>query len=712
MNNQMDNTAQIKHHEAETPTSARTRSRNRGGSASAPKPRRQPECTRLVGAQVVTDDFMWLRDRNLPEPVREYLTAERAFYDAATAPLRQRQQQITDQATSNIAAEHSTPCWTVAGAQYLFRWAAGAEFEELVRRSADGVETVVLRIADLTTTGFVRIGDCVVSPDGRFVAYSIDEVGDEVYTLRIRKISTGEDLDATIAHTYYGLAWLPDSTGLIYVKHDGAYRPHQVWMHQLHDAVNLDVLLLEEREQRFHLSIRVSGDHRQLIVRAAARTVSEEWVINLSDPTSPPRSLRGRREGIDYTAEPYQEGENLSVLLITNEEGGDYRLLAGSADAPTATLREVLAPQPTRRLNTVERRGQCVLVNGREGGDQHIWLLDRDDLTLTARLSPDEPGGLIELTHYDPSQPDGLSIQTESRRQPAIHYTVDAQTGARQETSRTQSGAYRAEEYEQEVFTVLVTDGVEVPVTILRHRTTQLDGTAPCLLYGYGAWEHVIEPRFNPALASLLDAGIVFAHAHVRGGGELGHHWWRDGRMDHKQRSFTDFLDVADQLAAGMIDGRRLVARGLSAGGLLMGGAYSQAPDRWAAVVAESPFVDPVTTMSDPSAPLVIVEREEWGDPEQPDQLTWMLSWSPYDNPPPAAQRPGLLVTSAIHDPRVSVWEPARWVGSLRSSGSTDADVLFRCEMGAGGHWPPPGRHRRIRYEAEILAWITDRMLL
>ena len=245
-------------------------------------------------------------------------------------------------------------------------------------------------------------------------------------------------------------------------------------------------------------------------------------------------------------------------------------------------------------------------------------------------------------------------------------------------------------------------------MTIVRHQDTRLDGSAPCLIYGYGAWETVIEPSFDSALLVLLEHGVVFAHAHVRGGGELGRTWWEQGRRELKQTTFTDLIDVAVDLGQATVDRDRLVARGRSAGGLAMGAVYSQRPDIWRGIVAEVPFVDPVTTMLDPTAPLVAVEWDEWGDPRCPADLAWMLDWSPYEALPPLAERPRLRVTSALYDSRVSVWEPARWVERLRSTGSSDSEVVFRVELGPGAHAIPEGRYARMSYLSEIYVWVAD----
>ncbi len=272
---------------------------------------------------------------------------------------------------------------------------------------------------------------------------------------------------------------------------------------------------------------------------------------------------------------------------------------------------------------------------------------------------------------------------------------------------RLEVPGYEPSAYVSDRYAVQAPDGELVPVTVARRADTPLDGSAPCLLYGYGAYEYCFEPEFDPALVSLLDRGVVFAHAHVRGGGECGRRWWLDGSLRHKQNTFSDFVAAADGMD-GLVDGERIVARGLSAGGLLMGAVFSQAPRRWRGVLAEVPFVDVVNTMLDESLPLTAQEWDEWGDPRRPEDFAWMRAYSPYDNLPPLADRPRLLVTGAVHDPRVMYWEPAKWVARLRADGSADDRLLLRMELGAGAHVGPSGRFGHLGYEAEVYAWVLD----
>jgi oligopeptidase B len=300
-------------------------------------------------------------------------------------------------------------------------------------------------------------------------------------------------------------------------------------------------------------------------------------------------------------------------------------------------------------------------------------------------------------------------VHVESYANPGEWVRVDLDTGAREVVRKRQLPNYDEDSYTIEVRSITARDGESIPLKVVRHKATPLDGTAPLLLYGYGAYESAFWPGFDESLPTLLDRGIVFVHAQIRGGGDNGRRWYLGGQMFTKRNTFTDFIDAADALVEQkVIDGSRIVSRGISAGGLLVGAVYSMRPDRWRAVVAEVPFVDVVTTMLDHDIPLTSQEVEEWGDPREADQFAYMLSYSPYDNVP-TSDRPELLATGALHDPRVSVHEPAKWVAKLRATGHDgDRRILFRAELGEGGHSGPTGRYAHLAYEAEVAAFILQ----
>jgi oligopeptidase B len=378
--------------------------------------------------------------------------------------------------------------------------------------------------------------------------------------------------------------------------------------------------------------------------------------------------------------------------------------------------------------------GDRLLLTVRRDGDP-LLVIAAHDGAVVAEVPASIPAASLVVEHAEDYTAGSVIIKHESLTEPAAWYRLDLTDGSRTLLKRQEVPGYDPGRYRTRRIAVPARDGTTIPVTLAYHERTKLDGTAPCLLYGYGAYEACSDPGFSVGLPSLLDRGVVYAIAHIRGGGENGRAWWQQGRLRSKATTFTDFIDVADALAGrngamsadgavsaggtrsvdgtGLVDGSRIVSRGLSAGGLLQGAVYSMRPDRWLAVVAEVPFVDCVTTMLDPSIPLTINEWDEWGDPRDAGDYACIRAYSPYDNPPPGP-RPRLLVTGAVNDPRVAVHEPAKWVARLRataaSSSGSDADVLFRVELGAGAHTGPSGRFAQAGYEAEVHAFVLDAM--
>ena len=395
----------------------------------------------------------------------------------------------------------------------------------------------------------------------------------------------------------------------------------------------------------------------------------------------------------------------------------EFRLVSCPVPGPGgqthASWTEVRPEAPTERLERVDAFEGYVVASVRRGGEHLLRILRADDLAgAGAEVRTRFPTGAVwpaRNTWYDATS---FAFTDQSRTEPPVHAEAALADGAVTDAHRHEAPGHDPAAYLSEERRFPAPDGTLVPATIVRHRDTPLDGSAPALLYAYGAYEYTFEPDWEEPLPSLLDRGVVFVHAHVRGGGEGGRRWWLEGRLLAKQNTFTDHAAVADGLAAaGLVDGARIATRGLSAGGLLQGAVLSQRPDRWRAVVAEVPFVDVVTTMLDESIPLTVTEWDEWGDPHDRAQFDAMLAYSPYDNVPGAGARPDLLVTGAVNDARVMVHEPAKWVARLRETDpGWSPRCLFRVETGSGSHHGPSGRLGHLSYEAEVYAWVLDRL--
>ena len=688
------------------------------------------------------DPYHWMSETT--PHLLEHLAAERAFYDSACAHLHSLVSTLRAEMVSRAPDAEASPPWRRLRFSYYMRHVAGSDYGQLVREihgsetnsisnpvlaggSSDGNRTsetsgeVLLDIGSLADdSGYLDLGVTLVSPDEDLLAYSVDTTGDEVFELRFRDLRTGTDLADVVPRSYYGGAWSADSAWFFYTVHDEAYRPHEVWRHRIGTPVADDVRVLAEPDERFEVTLRASRSGDVVLVLAESRDTGETWVVDGHSPESPPRSVGGRRAGVVYRAEHVREPDGPGrLLLVTNDGAVEFRLVACPvpllADQDHRAWQEVRPEDPAERLERVDAFAGHVVMSFRSGFEHRLRIVPAGDLAgpgtvLTSRF----PGGAVHLARNTSYAAAAVTVMDRAHVEPPVWSDVDLATGCSEHRHRQQAPGHDPARYVTERMSFPAPDGTAVPATVIRHRDTALDGTAPALLYGYGAYEYTFEPDWDPALPSLLDRGVVYAHAHVRGGGEGGRRWWLDGRLAHKHHTFSDHLAVADGLAGlvdGLVDGRRLATRGLSAGGLLQGAVLSQRPDRWRAVVAEVPFVDVVTSMLDPSIPLTVNEWDEWGDPSRREDFDWMLAYSPYDNLPPAGTRPDLLVTGAVHDPRVMVREPAKWVAALRESDPEwSPRCLFRCELGAGAHVGPSGRFGHLAYEAEVLAWVLDRL--
>ena len=660
------------------------------------------------------DPFAWMRDRDRPD-FREYLAAERAYYDEHLAQLSGSCAELLAELTARVPPEEESVRWERGGYSYFTRTLPGQNYPQFrrVRPGPDERSELLLDqeqlLADPACTGgYVELGVREVSPDGRLLAYSVDFDGGELYQLRVRDLARGVDLADRIEATYYGLAWSADSRTLCYVLTDAAYRPHEVWRHQLGTDPAQDVLVYREDDERYELFVSNTRSGEWILIEIECRDTTETLVIPASEPARRPAVLAPRRPGIEYRADHARGPDGGEFYLVTNDVATEFRLVRRPAtgDGPAA-WQEVLPGAADTRLVSCDVFEGHLVITQRHAAATQLRVIDR--ATGEQRLiEAGAPHRALSLALNEEYAATCLTVRTESLTEPPSWHDVDLATGHWQLRKQQDVPGYDPAGYVSQRLTATAADGTAIPVTIACRAGAQPDGTAPCLLYGYGAYESCIWPEFSVAVPSLLDRGFVYAVAHIRGGGEGGRRWWLDGRLDRKRNTFSDFIAAAGMLAdSGWADGDRIVSRGLSAGGLLQGAVFSMAPQRWRAVVAEVPFVDCVATMLDPTIPLTISEWDEWGDPRDPRIRAYMASYSPYDNVP-AGHRPDLLVTGSLHDPRVLIHEPAKWVARLRATDGAGSRLLFRAELGAGAHVGPAGRYDKLGYEAEVLAFIVD----
>ncbi len=688
-----------------------------------PRARRIPTVRDLHGHRDA-DDYAWMRDDT--SGLAEYLASERAYYDAQT----RGHQVLIDELYAEAAGRTATAAddsvgWTLRGYRYWHRTPANAENRQLMRAPRADLASEQLLIDEnrlAAESGYVDVGIAEPSPDDRLLAWAVDTSGSEIYQLRFTEIDSGRVLPDVIGRSYPGGAWAADSAHFFYLVPDELNRPYQVWRHAVGTGAEADVLVYEENDERFGLILEASRSGELIIITSESRDTTEVWLVPASRPLSMPVLVEPRERGIEYRVDHAADpaGGDGELWIVTDRDAVEFTLMRAPVASPGRanwTQAGCLATAPARtdtRLLRCDVLAGHLLLTLRRGGDPLLVITGPDARDVT-EIRPAMPAGTIAVQHASDYRDGSVVIVEQSLAEPAVWSALDLSTGERHERKRAVVPNYDAGRYRTVRVGAQAADGTQVPVTLAYRFDTPLDGTAACLLYGYGAYEACIDPEFDASLVSVLDRGVVYAIAHVRGGGEGGRGWWQQGRLQAKPRTFSDFIETADWLAGDtpgavpLVDGSRIVSRGLSAGGLLQGAVYSRAPGRWRAVVAEVPFVDCVTTMLDPGIPLTITEWDEWGDPLDPGDFACLRSYSPYDNPP-AGSRPDLLVTGAVNDPRVLVHEPAKWVARLRATDTAASQVLFRAELGAGAHTGPSGRFGHLRYEAEVYAFVLGAM--
>ncbi len=684
----------------------------------------------------VTDHYEWLRDKDSPD-TRAYLEAENAWTETRTAHLTGLRETIFSEIRSRTQETDLSVPYRMGSWWYYGRSHEDKQYGASCRCPAQGPDDwtpprlvadvdvpgeQVLLDADVLAAGheFFSLGSMSVSPDGHLLAFSTDTVGDERYLLRVKDLRTGEMLPDEVPGTLGGATWDRRGTTLFYSTVDESWRPDKVWRHVLGTPVADDVVVHHETDERFWSGVGRTRSDRFLVLASGSKTTTEYAVLDADDPTGEFRVVAPRRQGVEYSVEHAVIGGKDCLLVLHNEGAENYTLAKAPVDATSPDQWEPLLPyDPAVRLEGMDAFATHLVLSQRNEGLTQLRVI----------LLDDEAGdGLGEdfLIHFDEevhtvgasgnpefTQPTVRLGYTTMTEPPSV-YDFDLATRELTLLKRTPVlGDFDPTRYTQAREWATAADGTRVPISIVVPADAPRDGSTPMVLYGYGSYEDSTDPWFSIARLSLLDRGIGFAIAHVRGGGEMGRQWYDDGKLLHKKNTFTDFVACARHLAAtGWTSADRLAAEGGSAGGLLMGVVANTDPDAFAAILAQVPFVDPLTSILDPSLPLTVIEWEEWGNPlEDPEVYWYMKSYSPYENV--ADQRyPAILAETSINDTRVLYVEPAKWVARLRATvtaeGGTD-DILLKTKMSAG-HGGVSGRHNAWRDRAFSLAWLLDRL--
>ena len=653
----------------------------------------------------VADPYAWMRDVD-DLALLEYLRAENTAAEQFFAPHADTIETVFGEIRSRVQeTDMSTPVefgpWW-----YVTSTTEGMSYPVHHRGpTLDRATEMVLLDENLEADGheFFDLGAFDMSMDHRLLAWSSDTAGDEHYTLRIRDLMAGVDLDDRIDDVANaGVAWSHDGQWVFYVTPDEQERASTVWRHQVGTPRTDDVCVFDETDERFFVGIGTTRSEQWIIINSASRTSADARIIPSDRPTDEPIVVMARRDDVEYGIDHWGD----SFVMHTNDDAVDFRLLVADSRADTSdptSWTELVAHEHGRRILGADAFESHLVIHEWFDAQPRLRILFRDRTERIIDLG-NEPHD-VEPTANPQWSTDLVRFTMQSLTLPTSLYDEHVATGERTLLRRIPTPNVDLDEYTTERIWASAADGTRVPIDVVRRTDTVLDGTAPGVLYGYGAYEASLPPWFSVARLSLLDRGYVWALAHPRGGGELGRSWYLDGKLLAKANTFSDMIACGEHLmTAGMIDRDRLAIRGGSAGGLLVGACVTKRPDLFASVVAEVPFVDIVNTMSDPTLPLTVTEWEEWGDPRTEPYASCMLEYSPYDNTV-AADYPAVYATAGLNDPRVSVHEPAKWIARLRDVSTGSAPIVLRTELGAG-HGGPTGRYDAWRDEARTLAFI------
>jgi oligopeptidase B len=684
---------------------------------AVPVAERRP-LTRTHHSDAVVDDYEWLRDRDDPAVI-EHLEAENAYADARLAGLEPLREAIYGEIKSRTKETDLSVPSREGDWWYFSRTQEGKQYARHCRAPIAGPDDwtpptlegdvpgeQVLLDDDAEAAGheFYSLGSFDVSPDGRLLLWAVDTVGDERYVLHVKDLTTGEALPDVIEGTMPGAMFDVDGGGIYYTTCDEAWRPDTVWRHVL-GADGEDERLLTEPDERYWVGVGMSRSRRYIEIGVGSKITSESMLLDTQHPEDGFRVVWPRTDGVEYTVEHAVLGGRDRLLILHNDGAEDFELVSVDPADPQGA-RDVLIPSsPGVRLEEVDAFEGFVAVSYREGGLARVGLLGAAGIEEIRFDEPLFTAGIGSNPEW--AQPT-LRIGFGSLVTPSTVFDLDTVSGARTVLKQQPVlGGYDAGAYRERREWATAEDGTRVPISIVGRAELMEERSAPApmLLYGYGSYEASIDPSFSIARLSLLDRGVLFAIAHVRGGGEMGRHWYEQGKTRTKRNTFTDFVAAARHLIAeGWTEPSRLVAEGASAGGLLMGAVANLAPELFAGIHAGVPFVDPLTSILDPSLPLTVIEWDEWGDPlHDPEVYAYMKSYSPVENVGDHPY-PRILATTSLNDTRVLYVEPAKWVAKLREVG---ADVLLKTEMSAG-HGGVSGRYAAWKERAFELAWILD----
>lgn len=656
----------------------------------------------------IEDPWAWLKDPAYPnvadKDVLAYLEEENGYFEKVMAPLKPLSETLFTEMRGRIKEDESTVPQKDGDWLYWTDYETGGEYPRWWRRPVGGGADVMILDEPALAEGkeYFRLGAFSVSPDGRLLAYAVDDNGSERFEVRVKDLETGELLPDTIPGMLSEIVWTADSRGFLYGLANENWRTDNARWHRLGEPVAQDVELFKEADEGYRVAVGETQSRNYLLVSTGDHVTSEVYLLSPEDPSRPMVCVSPRKPGREYDVDEHDG----TLFIHTNDVDPQFRLVTAPVAAP-GEWTERIGPSAHFYMTGVTCFADYFIVEGREDGLDQIELHRYDAAIAPVRLKFPEASYVAGLGDNPEYAMDKLRIGYELMVTPGTVYDYSVATGTL-ETLKVQEipSGYDGSKYRTERLKIAARDGTEVPVSIVYPKDFPRDGTGKLYLYAYGAYGYAIPPGFSTSRISFLDRDVAFAIAHIRGGDDLGQQWYLDGKLEKRTNSFNDFVDVARGLIdRGFTHAGGIAIAGRSAGGELMGAVINSDPDLWAVVVADVPFVDVLNTMLDESLPLTPGEWPEWGNPvTDPAAFALIRSYSPYDNVTAQAYPP-LFISGGLNDPRVTYWEPAKWAAKLRATRTDDQVLVLKTNMGAG-HGGKSGRWESLQEAADEMAFV------
>ena len=659
--------------------------------------------------QVRTDNYFWLNDRENPEVI-DYLNQENAYYDAMTAHTKDFQKSLFEEMKGRIKEDDQSVPYLYNGYYYITRYEKGQDYPIYSRKkgSLDAKEEILFDCNELAKGHtFFQLGGLSVSPDNRFASFGVDTVGRRIYTIQIKNLETNEILSDVIENATGGSVWANDNQTLFYTRQDKVtLRAHQIFKHKLGISADKDVLVYEEKDDTFNVSVGKEKSKKYIVIVAESTLTTEYRILNSDTPDAEFKVFQPRVRGLEYSISHFGD----SFYILTNKDKAtNFKLMKTPENATEKKhWKEVIAHREDVLIEDIEIFSNYLVVEERSNGLNHIRIMPWSGAGEYYLPFGSETYNAYTTTNVD-FDTDILRYSYQSLATPSsvIDFNMKTKEKEIKKEQAVLGGQFDKNNYVEERVWATAKDGIKVPISLVYRKELKKDGTNPVLQYAYGSYGVTMEPYFSTTRLSLLDRGFIYAIAHIRGGEDLGRQWYEDGKLLKKKNTFTDFIDCSQFLIQEKYTSpAHLYAEGGSAGGLLMGAVVNMAPELYHGVIAQVPFVDVVTTMLDDSIPLTTGEYDEWGNPNKKEYYDYMLSYSPYDNVKEQTY-PNMFVSTGLHDSQVQYWEPAKWVAKLRTHKKGNSVLYLHTNMDAG-HGGASGRFEAIKELAKEFAFLLD----